>query len=194
MTDVDCLYTNNPRTHPDAKPIEVVDDISMLKVDGSLPTTSKLSQFRRSTQTNLTHVYSFHCWFLARHRGHVHQADRRTSCYLRWCNHHHHTLLHPQQYLPHRPLHSISQDRIKHCHPDTRPYLPLPPPRSFNRRPHRRLSSNCCHKAYHPPIYSCQLQSYTPVAHSVPPQATCAPRPLFLDPPRARAARHGVHR
>lgn len=35
MTDVDCLYTNNPRTHPDAKPIEVVDDISMLNVDGS---------------------------------------------------------------------------------------------------------------------------------------------------------------
>lgn len=34
MTDVDCLYTNNPRTHPDAKPIEVVEDISTLDVDG----------------------------------------------------------------------------------------------------------------------------------------------------------------
>lgn len=34
MTDVDCLYTNNPRTHPDAKPVEVVEDISSLEVDG----------------------------------------------------------------------------------------------------------------------------------------------------------------
>lgn len=34
MTDVECLYTNNPRTDPNAKPIEVVEDISALKVDG----------------------------------------------------------------------------------------------------------------------------------------------------------------
>lgn len=36
MTDVDCLYDKNPRTHPDAMPIEVVDDISALEVDGTL--------------------------------------------------------------------------------------------------------------------------------------------------------------
>ncbi|ANB15268.1 glutamate 5-kinase [Sugiyamaella lignohabitans] len=35
MTDVDCLYTENPRTNPEAKPILVVDDISKLKVDVS---------------------------------------------------------------------------------------------------------------------------------------------------------------
>lgn len=35
MTDVDCLYTANPRTDPDAKPIEVVSDISMLEADVS---------------------------------------------------------------------------------------------------------------------------------------------------------------
>lgn len=35
MTDVDCLYDKNPRTHPDAKPIEVVDDIADLAVDVS---------------------------------------------------------------------------------------------------------------------------------------------------------------
>ena len=40
MTDVDCLYTNNPRTHPDAKPIEVVEDISTLDVDGIASTLS----------------------------------------------------------------------------------------------------------------------------------------------------------
>jgi glutamate 5-kinase len=37
MTDVDCLYDKNPRTHPDAKAIEVVEDISMLEADGKLP-------------------------------------------------------------------------------------------------------------------------------------------------------------
>lgn len=34
MTDVDCLYDKNPRAFPDAKPVEVVDDISSLEVDG----------------------------------------------------------------------------------------------------------------------------------------------------------------
>uniref|UniRef100_A0A060TH21 ARAD1D35420p n=1 Tax=Blastobotrys adeninivorans TaxID=409370 RepID=A0A060TH21_BLAAD len=33
MTDVDCLYTENPRSNPDAKPILVVDDVHQLKVD-----------------------------------------------------------------------------------------------------------------------------------------------------------------
>lgn len=35
MTDVDCLYTSNPRTNPDAQPIEVVKDISELVADGN---------------------------------------------------------------------------------------------------------------------------------------------------------------
>lgn len=35
MTDVDCLYDKNPRTNPDAKAIEVVEDISELAVDVS---------------------------------------------------------------------------------------------------------------------------------------------------------------
>ncbi|KAI8677054.1 PUA domain-containing protein [Fusarium sp. Ph1] len=35
MTDVDCLYDKNPRTNPDAKPIEVVEDISALQADVS---------------------------------------------------------------------------------------------------------------------------------------------------------------
>lgn len=34
MTDVDCLYTANPRTNPDAEAIEVVDDIDALQADG----------------------------------------------------------------------------------------------------------------------------------------------------------------
>ncbi|TGO46235.1 hypothetical protein BCON_0336g00010 [Botryotinia convoluta] len=35
MTDVDCLYDKNPRTHPDAQAIEVVEDISSLQADVS---------------------------------------------------------------------------------------------------------------------------------------------------------------
>jgi glutamate 5-kinase len=35
MTDVDCLYTANPRNDPDAEPIEVVSDISTLEADVS---------------------------------------------------------------------------------------------------------------------------------------------------------------
>jgi glutamate 5-kinase len=35
MTDVDCLYDKNPRTNPDAKPIEVVQDIADLTADVS---------------------------------------------------------------------------------------------------------------------------------------------------------------
>ncbi|KAL9130485.1 MAG: hypothetical protein Q9217_001357 [Psora testacea] len=35
MTDVDCLYDKNPRTYPDARPIEVVQDISALEADVS---------------------------------------------------------------------------------------------------------------------------------------------------------------
>ncbi|OQE19052.1 hypothetical protein PENSTE_c016G06888 [Penicillium steckii] len=35
MTDVDCLYTANPRTNPEAEPIEVVSDISSLEADVS---------------------------------------------------------------------------------------------------------------------------------------------------------------
>jgi glutamate 5-kinase len=35
MTDVDCLYDKNPRSHPDAKAIEVVEDIEDLAADTS---------------------------------------------------------------------------------------------------------------------------------------------------------------
>ncbi|KAB5570413.1 Aspartate/glutamate/uridylate kinase [Coniochaeta sp. 2T2.1] len=35
MTDVDCLYDSNPRTNPDAQPIEVVEDIGQLVADVS---------------------------------------------------------------------------------------------------------------------------------------------------------------
>lgn len=34
LTDVDCLYTDNPRTNPDARPVYVCDDIEKLKEQG----------------------------------------------------------------------------------------------------------------------------------------------------------------
>jgi glutamate 5-kinase len=34
MTDVDCLYDSNPRTNPNAQPIEVVEDIAQIVADG----------------------------------------------------------------------------------------------------------------------------------------------------------------
>lgn len=34
MTDVDCLYDKNPRTNPDAQPIQVIDDIDSVRADG----------------------------------------------------------------------------------------------------------------------------------------------------------------
>jgi glutamate 5-kinase len=37
MTDVDCLYTDNPRTNPDAEAIEVVEDVSVIKANGPSP-------------------------------------------------------------------------------------------------------------------------------------------------------------
>ncbi|KAF8856633.1 glutamate 5-kinase [Acephala macrosclerotiorum] len=35
MTDVDCLYDKNPRTNPDAQPIEIVEDIAALQANVS---------------------------------------------------------------------------------------------------------------------------------------------------------------
>lgn len=34
MTDVDCLYDKNPRTNPDAQPIQVIEDIDSIQADG----------------------------------------------------------------------------------------------------------------------------------------------------------------
>ena len=40
MTDVHCLYTDNPRSNRDAKPVLVVNDLKRLKVDASSPGSS----------------------------------------------------------------------------------------------------------------------------------------------------------
>jgi glutamate 5-kinase len=64
MTDVDCLYDKNPRKFPDAKPIEVVEDIAELDADvssrGSLLGTggmsTKIVAARLATSAGVTTV------------------------------------------------------------------------------------------------------------------------------------------
>lgn len=49
MTDVDCLYDKNPRTHPDAKAIEIVEDISTLEADGEFGAPLPFCRFPKLT-------------------------------------------------------------------------------------------------------------------------------------------------
>lgn len=64
MTDVDCLYDKNPRTHPDAQAIEVVKDVSSLEADVSTAGSSlgtggmstKLVAARLATSAGVTTV------------------------------------------------------------------------------------------------------------------------------------------
>ncbi|KAL8737843.1 MAG: hypothetical protein Q9181_001285 [Wetmoreana brouardii] len=64
MTDVDCLYDKNPRTNPDAHPIEVVEDVASLAADVSSAGSSlgtggmatKLVAARLATSAGVTTV------------------------------------------------------------------------------------------------------------------------------------------
>ncbi|KAI4282591.1 MAG: hypothetical protein L6R35_005361, partial [Caloplaca aegaea] len=64
MTDVDCLYDKNPRTYPDAVPIEVVHDVASLEADVSSAGSSlgtggmltKLVAARLATSAGVTTV------------------------------------------------------------------------------------------------------------------------------------------
>ncbi|GKT43985.1 putative glutamate carboxypeptidase [Colletotrichum spaethianum] len=61
MTDVDCLYDKNPRTHPDAQAIEVVEDISSIQADagsalGTGGMMTKIVAARLATSAGVTTV------------------------------------------------------------------------------------------------------------------------------------------
>lgn len=64
MTDVDCLYDKNPRTHPDAQAIETVEDISTLAADvssagsalGTGGMSTKIIAARHATSAGVTTV------------------------------------------------------------------------------------------------------------------------------------------
>lgn len=52
MTDVDCLYDKNPRTNADAKPIEIVEDFSVLEADGKPSSPHSIARLNREAETN----------------------------------------------------------------------------------------------------------------------------------------------
>lgn len=64
MTDVDCLYTQNPQKSPNAEPIKVVADISALVADvstsgsrlGTGGMSTKISAARLSTSAGVTTI------------------------------------------------------------------------------------------------------------------------------------------
>ncbi|KAL8722037.1 MAG: hypothetical protein Q9225_001413 [Loekoesia sp. 1 TL-2023] len=64
MTDVDCLYDKNPRTNPDAVPIEIVEDVTSLEADvssagsnlGTGGMSTKLVAARLATSAGVTTV------------------------------------------------------------------------------------------------------------------------------------------
>lgn len=64
MTDVDALYDSNPRTNPNAQPIEVVDDIDTLTVDvsssgsalGTGGMATKITAARLATSAGVTTI------------------------------------------------------------------------------------------------------------------------------------------
>jgi hypothetical protein len=66
LTDVECLYTDNPRTNPDAKPVRVVRDIEKVKRQG-----------RSSTRWNsLMSSIDSDARYIAGNRGDVDQTHR----------------------------------------------------------------------------------------------------------------------
>lgn len=64
LTDVDCLYTDNPRNNPNAKPVLVVDNIQALRVDvssagskvGTGGMTTKLIAAELATSAGITTI------------------------------------------------------------------------------------------------------------------------------------------
>lgn len=64
MTDVDALYTSNPRTNPDAMPIEIVEDIDSLAADvsssgsalGTGGMATKITAARLATSAGVTTI------------------------------------------------------------------------------------------------------------------------------------------
>ncbi|PYH95365.1 glutamate 5-kinase [Aspergillus ellipticus CBS 707.79] len=111
MTDVDCLYTANPRNNPDAQPIEVVTDISSLEADvssagSSLGTggmSTKIVAAKLGTSAGVTTIIT-----KSSKPGNVHDIVK----YL-------------QQTQQATSGYSVADDR---GHPACPPHLPSPPP------------------------------------------------------------------
>jgi len=100
MTDVDCLYDKNPRTHPDAQPIEVVEDIEGLQVDG-------LSHNPHAPA--LLTLSSIQCRLYFGNRRDVHQAHSSPPRHICRRYHHHNPVVQPRQHCKHCLLFATSK-------------------------------------------------------------------------------------
>ncbi len=99
MTDVDCLYDKNPRLNPDAKPVEVVEDISSLTVDGLLALTER----------KLADLSSFELRIQARHGRNEHEDRGSSPGCLGGGHDGHHKILYPREYCVHRQPRRVDQ-------------------------------------------------------------------------------------
>lgn len=104
MTDVDCLYDKNPRTNPDAKAIEVVEDIAALAADGnSTPSTLLILAL-------LIYFHSINGRIQPRYRRDVDQDCRGPIGHLGGGDDGHHSVLESRQYPQHHLVSSKQQD------------------------------------------------------------------------------------
>lgn len=99
MTDVDCLYDKNPRSHPDAKPIEIVEDISALEADGM----SYFHKFAKDISLSYN-KNSLKRWVGPRHRRYEYKDHRRTTRDVGGCNDNHHQVIESRKRLEHCSL------------------------------------------------------------------------------------------
>jgi len=176
MTDVDCLYDKNPRTHPNAKAIEVVEDISTLEADGNFPLKYPFAVLtKRSIQRRLS----------PRHRRHVHQNRRRAPRNLSGRNNNNNPLLQPRQYSKHSSVHPSPQNDPYHHATTLFPALRQGLlPQNINRRTPYSLNSIPEPRARH----NCSI------TYKIHPLPSAHPRQALLAPPRPHPSRHSLHR
>lgn len=99
MTDVDYLYDKNPRVHTDARPIEIVGDISELEADG----WSRDAR-RRPPRHHADGACSVERGLSPGHGRNEHQDRRREAWHLGRGDDHRHPVLQSRQHSGHCPL------------------------------------------------------------------------------------------
>ncbi|ROW12673.1 hypothetical protein VMCG_00579 [Cytospora schulzeri] len=155
MTDVDCLYDKNPRTNPDAQPIEVVEDISSIQADvssagsalGTGGMSTKIVAARLATSAGVTTVIT-----RASNPGNI----GRIAEHIQASSHHHHDHDAPAQSTTAASLQALDLSHEKETKvPLHTRFLPSPHPirdRSFwilhGLKPHGDIYIDAgCYKA-----------------------------------------------
>ena len=116
LTDVDGLYTANPRKDPTAKQVEVVESVAAIRSQGlhcpsahSRPCCDVFCYYlsHRSSYTtrfNTSPSLHKHPRLQPRHRRHGDQAHRRRHRNSSWRHHHHHLLQKSDEHRRHHQL------------------------------------------------------------------------------------------